>query len=97
MLVLILLQVGLQHRMYICILSGLPKKEDVELPELSENKRKFTVLGAGVVGLCCAVSLQRAGFSVTLLDRLDPGTGTSFGNAGLIQIDSVVPIATPGI
>ena len=34
---------------------------------------------------------------MTLVDRLDPGTGTSFGNAGLIQIDSVVPIATPGI
>lgn len=28
---------------------------------------------------------------------MDPGTGTSFGNAGLIQIDAVVPIATPGI
>ncbi|RZO34814.1 MAG: FAD-binding oxidoreductase [Rhodospirillaceae bacterium] len=97
MFVLILLQVGLHHHIYICIPSGLPTKEDVELPELSENKRKFTVLGAGVVGLCCAVSLQRAGFSVTLVDRLDPGTGTSFGNAGLIQIDSVVPIATPGI
>jgi len=67
------------------------------LPETTENKQHFTVLGAGVVGLCCAVSLQRAGFSVTLVDRLDPGTGTSFGNAGLIQIDSVVPIATPGI
>ncbi|MGB0632560.1 MAG: NAD(P)/FAD-dependent oxidoreductase [Alphaproteobacteria bacterium] len=65
--------------------------------EPAENKQQFTVLGAGVVGLCCAVSLQRAGFAVTLVDRVDPGTGTSFGNAGLIQIDSVVPIATPGI
>lgn len=55
------------------------------------------MLGAGVVGLCCAVSLQREGHKVTLVDRLDPGTGTSFGNAGLIQIDAVVPIATPGI
>lgn len=55
------------------------------------------MLGAGVVGLCCAISLQRNGHPVTLIDRLDPGTGTSFGNAGLIQIDSVVPIATPGI
>ena len=64
---------------------------------LSEIKQHFTILGAGVVGLCCAVSLQREGFDVTLVDRLDPGTGTSFGNAGLIQIDSVVPIATPGI
>ena len=67
------------------------------MPEASENKRQFTVLGAGVVGLCCAVALQRDGHRVTLIDRAEPGTGTSFGNAGLIQIDAVVPIATPGI
>ncbi len=67
------------------------------MPDSTEKKQHFTVLGAGIVGLCCAVSLQRSGFPVTLVDRLDPGTGTSFGNAGLIQIDSVVPIATPGI
>jgi len=67
------------------------------LPEPIDKKQHFTVLGAGVVGLCCAVSLQREGYDVTLIDRIDPGTGTSFGNAGLIQIDAVVPIATPGI
>ena len=61
------------------------------------EKKVFTVLGAGVVGLCCAVSLQRKGYQVVLVDRLDPGMGTSFGNGGLIQIDAVVPIATPGI
>lgn len=61
------------------------------------GKRHFTVLGAGVVGLCCAISLQREGHRVTLIDRLEPGAGTSSGNAGLIQIDAVVPIATPGI
>jgi len=61
------------------------------------EKKVFTVLGAGVVGLCCAVSLQRKGHQVVLVDRLDPGMGTSFGNGGLIQIDAVVPIATPGI
>ena len=64
--------------------------------EPTEPKRHFAVLGAGVVGLCCAVSLLREGHKVTLIDRLEPGAGTSFGNAGLIQIDAVVPIATPG-
>ena len=67
------------------------------LSNAMEDKKVYTVLGAGVVGLCCAVSLQRIGRKVVLIDRLDPGTGTSFGNAGLIQIDAVVPIATPGI
>lgn len=67
------------------------------MTEPFEKKRHFTVLGAGIVGLCCAVSLQKDGHRVSLVDRMDPGTGTSFGNAGLIQIDAVVPIATPGI
>jgi glycine/D-amino acid oxidase-like deaminating enzyme len=67
------------------------------MSEPLDKKQNFTVLGAGVVGLCCAVSLQREGYPVTLVDRMDPGMGTSFGNAGLIQIDAVVPIATPGI
>ncbi len=63
----------------------------------ASGSRHFTVLGAGVVGLCCALALRRDGHRVTLIDRAEPGAGTSFGNAGLIQIDSVVPVATPGI
>ena len=59
--------------------------------------RHVTVLGSGIVGLCSALYLQRDGHRVTLIDRLPPGEGTSFGNAGMIQVDAVVPIATPGI
>lgn len=65
--------------------------------EAVENKGEITVLGAGVVGLCCAVWLQRDGHAVTLIDRGEPGAETSSGNAGLIQTEAVVPIATPGI
>lgn len=56
-----------------------------------------TVIGAGTVGVCCALWLQRDGHRVTLIDRGGPGEGTSFGNAGLIQTGAVVPIATPGV
>ena len=59
--------------------------------------RDVIVLGAGIVGLCSALSLQRDGHRVTLIDRLPPGEGTSYGNAGLIQVDAVLPIAMPGI
>lgn len=59
--------------------------------------RQVTVLGAGVVGLCCAAWLQRDGHEVTLIDRGDPGAGTSSGNAGMIQVEAVTPIATPGV
>lgn len=56
-----------------------------------------TVIGAGIVGVCCALHLQRRGFRVTLVDRLAPGEATSYGNACMITDSSLVPLATPGI
>lgn len=62
------------------------------------NKRKHVVVvGAGIVGVCVALSLRREGFAVTLIDRQGPGEGTSFGNAAVISPDIVVPVAAPGI
>jgi glycine/D-amino acid oxidase-like deaminating enzyme len=55
------------------------------------------VIGAGIVGTCCALWIQRQGFRVTLLDRNEPGSGCSSGNAGMFQTGSVTPLATPGI
>jgi D-amino-acid dehydrogenase len=56
-----------------------------------------TVIGAGIVGICCASYLQRAGFQVTVVDERPPGEGCSFGNAGIISPRSCVPIAEPGM
>ena len=53
------------------------------------------VLGAGIVGVCVAVHLQKRGRQVALLDRKLPGNETSFGNAGLIQREGVYPYAFP--
>jgi glycine/D-amino acid oxidase-like deaminating enzyme len=55
------------------------------------------VIGAGIVGTCCALWLRRQGFRVTLVDRNEPGSGCSAGNAGMFQTGSVMPLATPGI
>jgi len=51
------------------------------------------VLGAGVIGLSSAISLQQAGFKVTLIDTQQPGLGTSFGNAGLFADYARLPFA----
>ncbi|MBM3522381.1 MAG: FAD-dependent oxidoreductase [Alphaproteobacteria bacterium] len=56
-----------------------------------------TVIGAGIIGLCCASYLQRHGRQVRLVDSLPPGRGTSFGNAGGLSSGACVPIAMPGI
>jgi len=53
------------------------------------------VLGAGIVGVSTAIHLQRRGLQVTLIDRKAPGNETSFGNAGLIQREGVVPYGFP--
>ena len=55
-----------------------------------------TVIGAGIVGLCCARWLQRGGHAVTVIDPVSPGESCSFGNAGIISKYSVVPQAMPG-
>lgn len=55
------------------------------------------VVGGGAVGLGCALFLQADGFAVTLIDRAEPGQGTSFGNAGILSVQSVRPSNTPEI
>jgi D-amino-acid dehydrogenase len=55
------------------------------------------VVGAGIVGVCCAGWLQRKGFSVTLIERDGPGEATSFGNAGSLSPTAVMPVAMPGM
>ncbi len=62
-----------------------------------EGGREVTVLGAGIVGVCCTLALQERGFSVTLVDRDAPGQATSYGNAGIISPWSCVPQSMPGI
>ena len=58
---------------------------------------QVTIIGAGIVGICCALSLQERGILVRLIDRGEPGQETSFGNAGVVSPWSVIPQAMPGI
>lgn len=53
------------------------------------------VLGAGIVGVATALHLQMAGRGTILIDRQPPGGATSYGNAGLIQRDAIVPYMMP--
>ena len=53
------------------------------------------VLGAGMVGVSVAVHLQKRGRDVVLIDRQEPGEETSYGNAGLIQREAVIPYTFP--
>ena len=56
-----------------------------------------TVVGAGIVGMCCALRLQQDGHRVTVIDPRQPGTVTSFGNAGIIGTSAIMPYSAPGL
>ncbi len=59
--------------------------------------KRVAVIGAGIVGACCAGWLQRKGLEVTLIERDRPGEATSFGNAGSLSPAAVLPVAMPGM
>jgi len=60
-------------------------------------ERHVTVVGAGIIGMCAASYLQRAGRKVTVIDEVAPGEGCSFGNAGGLSPGACVPLALPGV
>lgn len=53
------------------------------------------VLGAGMVGVSAALHLQQRGRSVVLVDRRGAAEETSYGNAGIIQREAIVPYGFP--
>lgn len=58
-------------------------------------RKDIVVLGAGIVGICVALHLQKRGRAVALVDRRGAAEETSFGNAGLIQREGVFPYGFP--
>lgn len=52
------------------------------------------VIGGGLVGLSCALNLQRHGIRTTVLDAATTRRGASWGNAGHIATEQVEPLAS---
>ncbi len=65
--------------------------------EVSERPMSVIVVGAGIVGISTAIWLQRAGHRITVIDKIGPAGGTSYGNAGILASGAVVPVTTPGL
>ena len=61
-----------------------------------KHKADILILGGGVIGLCVAYFAQLEGREVTVIDQDDLGAGSSFGNAGLINVSHVSPLAHKG-
>jgi D-amino-acid dehydrogenase len=57
----------------------------------------IAVVGAGIIGVTCALRLARQGLRVVVIDQQQPGHGASFGNAGHLATEQVFPIADASI
>lgn len=53
------------------------------------------VLGAGIVGTSVALHLAKCGLAVALIDRRAAGEETSYGNAGIMEGNTIFPPAFP--
>lgn len=61
------------------------------------NRADIAVVGAGIIGVACALQLARQGLRVVVIDPQAPGMGASYGNAGHLATEQVFPIADASI
>lgn len=58
-------------------------------------KTDIAIIGAGVIGLATALRLAAAGREVVVIDPNEPGSGASYGNAGVVAPYGCAPIGNP--
>ena len=61
------------------------------------NTGDIVVVGAGIIGVACALQLARQGQRVVVIDAQAPGNGASYGNAGHLATEQMFPIADVSI
>ncbi len=65
--------------------------------QLPTSGQSAVVIGGGIVGVCCALYLQREGHRVTLIDPQAPGDSTAKWSCGQMAVSEVIPLSKPGI
>jgi len=59
--------------------------------------KNILIVGSGIVGITTAIKFQKSGYSVTIVDKSEPGNACSFGNAGVLGTSTCTPLSMPGI
>ncbi|MGH8079765.1 MAG: NAD(P)/FAD-dependent oxidoreductase [Lysobacter sp.] len=61
------------------------------------RREDVVIVGAGVIGLTCALALLESGRGVRVIDAGRIGGGSSHGNCGTITPSHATPLAAPGV
>jgi D-amino-acid dehydrogenase len=62
-----------------------------------DGTNDVVVVGAGVIGVACALELARRGATVTVIERDRIGNACSYGNAGWLTPSLALPLPAPGV
>ncbi|WP_299989233.1 FAD-binding oxidoreductase [uncultured Ruegeria sp.] len=58
---------------------------------------RVVVIGGGIVGVSCALTLQSNGHDVTVVEPGPVGEGASWASCGCIAVGEIVPLSQPGM
>ena len=58
---------------------------------------RVVVIGGGIVGISCALTLQSQGHEVTVVEPGPVGEGASWASCGCIAVGEIVPLSQPGM
>ncbi|KIC40609.1 amino acid dehydrogenase [Ruegeria sp. ANG-R] len=58
---------------------------------------QVVVIGGGIVGISCALTLQSQGHEVTVVEPGPVGEGASWASCGCIAVGEIVPLSQPGM
>ena len=64
---------------------------------MAEIKTEIAVIGGGIIGVCCAITLLREGRSVAIVECEESGMGAVAASCWLIAPGEIVPLSRPGI
>jgi D-amino-acid dehydrogenase len=59
--------------------------------------QRAVVIGTGIVGLNIGLRLLHDGLQVEFIDPGEPGSGASYGNAGVVAVEAAVPTGMPSM
>lgn len=59
--------------------------------------KEVLIIGGGIIGLSAAYYANKAGHSVTVIDKSAMNAGASYVNAGYLTPSHIIPLAAPGV